>query len=40
MTRPLHVDPRQMELVERAVRRVKEGISAVMVQSGVSDGSW
>ena len=33
----LRTDPKQLELAERAVRRVKEGSSLVLFQSGLQE---
>ena len=35
-----HTDRRQMRIAERAVRRVKEGTSAVLLQSGLNESWW
>ena len=35
-----HTDPKQMGFAERAVRRVKEGTSAVLLQSGLDEKWW
>ena len=34
------IDPRRMVLAEEAVRRVKEGTSAVLLQSGLDEKWW
>ena len=34
------IDPRQNDIAERAVRRVKEGTSAVLLQSGFDERCW
>ena len=35
-----HTDRRLMVFAERAVRRVKEGTSAVLLQSGLNESWW
>ena len=35
-----HIDQRQNGIAERAVRRVKEGTSAVLLQSGLNESWW
>ena len=35
-----HTDQKQMGFAERAVRRVKEGTSAVLLQSGLNEKWW
>ena len=35
-----HTDHKQMGLLKRAVRRVKEGTSAVLSQSGLDENGW
>ena len=35
-----HIDRRQNEIAERAVRRVKEGTSTVLLQSGLNESWW
>ena len=35
-----HTDWRLMAIAERAVRRVKEGTSAVLLQSGPNESWW
>ena len=35
-----HTDQKQMGLLKRAVRRVKEGTSAVLLQSGLDENWW
>ena len=35
-----HTDQKHMGYAERAVRRVKEGTSAVLLQSGLNDNWW
>ena len=34
------IDPRQMASLKEAVRRVKEGTSAVLLQSGLDERWW
>ena len=40
IARPHHTDQKQMGLPRRAVRRVKEGTSAVLLQSGLNESWW
>ena len=40
IARPHHSDRRQNGIAERAVRRVKEGTSAVVLQSGLNESWW
>ena len=35
-----HTDRKQNGIAERAVRRVKEGTSAVLLQSGLNENWW
>ena len=35
-----HTDQKQIGLLSRAVRRVKEGTSAVLLQSGLDENWW
>ena len=35
-----HSDQKQMWIAERAVRRVKEGTSAALLQSGLNESWW
>ena len=39
IARPHHTDQKQMRLL-KAVRRVKEGTSAVLMQSGLNESWW
>ena len=34
------IDPRQNGIAERAVRRIKDGTSAVLLQSGLDEKWW
>ena len=40
IVRQHHTDQKQMGFAERAVRRVKEGTSAVLLQSGLNESWW
>ena len=40
IVRQRHTDRKQMEFAERAVRRVKEGTSVVLLQSGLDKEWW
>ena len=40
MVRRHHTDQKQNGVSERAVRRVKEGTSAVLLQSGLNESWW
>ena len=40
IARPHHTDQKQNGIAERAVRRGKEGTSAVLLQSGLNESWW